>query len=111
VRASRRHPTPARDGVAELAREVLEHALELDSQLVTTSWLARGHSRSQALAALEYEVRGLEDAARRVHQLSEQRARLSQANEVSSLSLQDRITAMETAFSELTPRPPQTSTD
>jgi hypothetical protein len=107
LRASRRHPAPARDGIAELAQEVLEDALELDGQIVTASWLARGHPRARVLAALEDEVGAIEDAARRVHQLSERRSRLSQSGEVSSLSLQERIAAMEAAFSELTPRPPR----
>jgi hypothetical protein len=42
-----------------------------------------------------------------VHRLSERRARLAQFSEVSSLSLQERIAAMEAAFSELAPRPPR----
>ena len=107
LRTSRRRSAPARDGIAELAREVLEDALELDGQIVTASWLARGHSSAQALAALQYEVGEIEDAARRVHRLSERRARLAQFSEVSSLSLQERIAAMEAAFSELAPRPPR----
>jgi hypothetical protein len=109
--ASRRRAAPPRDGIAELAREVVEDALELDGQIVTASWLARGRPRGQALAALDYQVGDIEDAARRVHQLSEQRARLSQSGEVSSLSLQERIAAMEAAFSELAPRPPLSATD
>jgi plasmid stabilization system protein ParE len=101
LRASRRHPAPARDGIAELAREVLEGSLQLDGQIVSASWLARGVPRARALAQLEYEVASMEDAARRVHQLAERRARLSQSTE-SSLSLQERIAAMEAAISELT---------
>jgi len=45
--------------------------------------------QGQALAALQYEVGEIEDAARRVHRLSERRARLAQFSEVSSLSLQE----------------------
>jgi hypothetical protein len=84
----------------------LEDALELDDKLVTASWLARGHSRAGALAEIDYEVGAIEDAARRVHQLSERRARLAELGEVSTLSLQERIAAMEAAFSELAPHPP-----
>ena len=103
--APRRGRRP-RDGIAELAREVLEGAVRLDGQIVSSNLLARGHPRAQALAQVEYQVGAIEDAARRVHQLAEQRARLAQSSEVSSLSLQDRIAAMEAALSELTPRPP-----
>ncbi len=106
IRVSRRRAAPARDGIAELAREVLEEALQLDGQIVSASWLARGLPRSRALAQLEYHVGAVEDAARRVHQLSDRRARLAQSTEVSSLSLQERIAAMEAAISELAPRPP-----
>jgi hypothetical protein len=106
LRASRRHPAPAPDGIAELAREVLEGSLQLDGQIVSASLLARGVPRARALAQLDHEVASMEDAARRVHQLAERRARLSQSTE-SSLSLQERIAAMEAAISELTPRPPR----
>jgi plasmid stabilization system protein ParE len=107
IRPSRRHPAPARDGIAELAREVLEDALQLDGQIVSASWLARGVPRGRALAQLEREVAAIEDAARRVHHLADRQARLARSTEVSSLSLQDRIAAMEAAISELTPRPPR----
>lgn len=102
LRPSRRHRTPARDGIAELAREVLEGALRLDGQIVSSNLLARGHPRARALAQVAYQVGALEDAARRVHQLAERRAQLAEPSEVSSLSLQDRIAAMEAAINELT---------
>jgi hypothetical protein len=85
---------------------VLEEALRLDSEIVTASWLARGLPRARALARFDYQVGAVEDAARRVHLLADQRARLAQSTELSSLSLQERIAAMEAAISELTPRPP-----
>ncbi len=107
LRPSRRHQARARDGIAELAREVLEGALRLDGQIVSSNLLARGLPRARALAQVEYQVAALEDAARRVHQLADRRARLAQSSEVGSLSLQDRIAAMEAAISELTPRPPR----
>ena len=106
IRASRRHSAAARDGIAELAREVLEDALQLDGQIVSASWLARGLPRARVLGQLERQVAAIEDAARRVHQLADRRARLAQSSEISSLSLQERIAAMEAAISELSPRPP-----
>jgi hypothetical protein len=106
LRAFRRRPVPARDGIAELAREVLDDALQLDGRIVSASWVARGLPRARALAELEHQVVAIEDAARRVHQLAERRARLAQYSEASSLSLDERIAAMEAALTELAPRPP-----
>ena len=107
TRASRRRSTPRRDGIAQLAREVLEQAVALDGDIVTASWLARGMPRARALAELDNRVGAVEDAARRVHQLSDQRARLAQSTDMGPLSLEERIAAMEAALRELTPRPPQ----
>jgi hypothetical protein len=106
TRASRRHPAPPPDGIARLARDVLEEALQLDGQIVSASWLARGRPRAQALAQLDNQVGAIEDAARRVHELTDRRARLAQSTEPDALSLQQRIAAMEAALTELTPRPP-----
>jgi hypothetical protein len=94
------------DGIAELAREVLEEAVLLDRQLVAASYVARGFPRAQAMAALDYQVRSVEDAARRVHQLATRRAQLSRLPNPHALSLDQRISLMEEALGELTPRPP-----
>jgi hypothetical protein len=91
------------DGIARLAREVLEEAVILDRQVVSASYVVRGLPRAQALAALDYQVRAVEDAARRVHQLAARRAQLSRLPGVDTLSLDQRISAMEEALSELTP--------
>ena len=101
----RRKPAPF-DGIAALAREVLEEAVLLDRQVVSASYLARGVPRAQAMASLDYQVRAVEDAARRVHQLAARRAQLSRAPGPDLLSLDQRISAMEEALGELTPRPP-----
>jgi hypothetical protein len=106
ARRSRRRPGPQRDGIAQLARDVLEQALQLDGEIVTSSWLARGQPRARALAQLDHRVGAVEDAARRVHQLAAQRARLAETTELGPLSLQERIAAMEAAITELT-RPPR----
>jgi len=58
------------------------------------------------MASLEYQVRAVEDAARRVHQLATRRALLSRPPVPDALSLDQRIAAMEEALGELTPRPP-----
>ena len=102
----RRRAQPATDRIAELAREVLQTAVLLDREVVTASNLTRGLPRAQALAALDYQVRGVEDAARRVHQLATRRAQLAHQEGFSALSLDQRISAMEEALNELTPRPP-----
>jgi hypothetical protein len=65
---------PVNDGIVNLAQEVLAEAVALDHQVLSASLLARGAPRDQALSALDYQVRGLEDAARRVHQLAARRA-------------------------------------
>jgi hypothetical protein len=102
----RRREQPAYDGIANLAQEVLQEAVELDRQLLTTSLLSRGVPRDQALNALDYQVRGIEDAARRVHQLATRQAQLARPASPASLNLDERISAMEAALGELTPRPP-----
>jgi hypothetical protein len=94
------------DGISQLARDVVEEAVELDNQLTSAAWLARGLPRAQAFAHLDYQVSVIEDAARRVHQLAARQTRLARPGLPSTLSLQDRIGAMEEAVSELTPRPP-----
>jgi hypothetical protein len=93
------------DGIAELANEVLREAVMLDDQVVAASRLAHGLPRSQAMAALDYQVRAVEDAARRVHQLAARRAQLARFGGPSVLSLDQRITAMEEALNELAPPP------
>jgi hypothetical protein len=92
---------PPRDGIADLAREVLEEAVLLDHHVVSASRTARGLPRAQALAALEYQVRAVEDAARRVHQLATRRAQLARPAGPAALSLDQRISAMEAALGEL----------
>jgi hypothetical protein len=112
------HPQPARrrwrkqgtpppsDTIVDLAREVVEEAVQLDRELVTTSWLARGIPKAQALAALGYRVSAVEDAARRVHQLDTNRARIANPPGPAGLTLDERIAVMEAAFGELSARPP-----
>lgn len=90
------------DGIAELATEVLQEALVLDGQVVTASRFAHGLPRTQAMTALDYQVRAVEDAARRVHQLAARRAQLARLQE-GVLSLDQRIAAMEAALAELAP--------
>jgi hypothetical protein len=102
--SKRNLPAPA-DAIADLAHEVVEEAVQLDRELVTTSWLARGLPKAQALAALGYRVKAVEDAARRVHQLETRRARVSNPPGPAGLSLDERISAMEAAFGELSARP------
>jgi len=103
----RRRREPVNDGIASLAQEVLQEAVALDRQLLSTSLLPRGVTRDQALTALDYQVRGLEEAARRVHQLATRRAQLARPTGPATLNLNERITAMEAALSELTPRHPR----
>ena len=105
-RWAKRRRKPPSDAITLLAQEVVQEAVQLDSELVSTSLLARGLPKSQALASLGYRVRAVEDAARRVHELAARRAHLALAPGSTPLSLDERITAMESAFRELTPRPP-----
>lgn len=91
------------DSITVLAREVISEAQRLDRQLVTTHLSQRGIARAHALASLDYEVRGVEDAARRVHHLATRRAQLA-GGSAHALSLHDRISSMEDAFGELQPR-------
>jgi hypothetical protein len=102
----RRRTEPVNDGIVSLAREVLQEAVALDQQLQSTSLLPRGVSRDQALSALDYQVRGLEDASRRVLELATRRAQLARPAGPGTLNLNERITAMEAALGELAPRPP-----
>jgi hypothetical protein len=102
----RRRREPVNDGIVNLAQEVLQEAVALDQQLQSASLLPRGVTRDQAVGALDYQVRGLEDAARRVHQLATRRAQLARPAGPATLNLDERITAMEAALGELTPRPP-----
>jgi hypothetical protein len=102
----RRRREPVNDGIVSLAQEVLQEAVGLDHQLQSTSLLPRGVPRDQALSALDYQVRGLEDAARRVHQLATRRAQLARPAGPATLNLDERISAMEAALGELAPRPP-----
>jgi hypothetical protein len=104
VRPSRNRP--ASDGIAELARGVLQEAVLLDRQVVAANYLARGMPRAQALSSLEHQVRSVEDAARRVNELAARRARLGSAPPYGDLDLDQRITAMEAALGELARRPP-----
>jgi len=101
-----RKVAPVRDEIAELAREVIQEAVLLDRQVLSASYMARGLPRAHAFGSLDYEIRGLEDAARRVHQLAARRAMLSHLTGPEPLSLDQRIAAMEAALGELTPPPP-----
>ena len=94
------------DGIAQLAQEVLQEAVVLDRQVVSAHSQAPGALRAQAMADLDFQVRGVEDAARRVHLLATRRSQLGRPTAPDALSLDQRITAMESALSELTPRPP-----
>ena len=105
-RWGKKGPPPPTDTVADLAREVVQEAVALDRELVTTSWLARGVVKAQALAALGYRVSAVEDAARRVHQLDARRSRVANVPGPAGLTLNERISVMEAAFGELAPRPP-----
>jgi hypothetical protein len=100
-RLHRRQAGAAVDSIAELAHEVVSEAVRLDRQLVPTNRMARGMSRTQALAALEQEVRVVEDAAARVDRLARRRAQLSGVRGAGTLSLTERISAMEAALGEL----------
>ena len=101
----RRSAAPPTDGIADLARDVLQEAVLLDREVVAASHIARGLPRSQALGSLDYQVRGVEDAARRVHQLAARRAQLARPNGPGALNLDQRIAAMEAALNELGPPP------
>ena len=101
----RSKPAPV-DGITALAQEVLREALSLDDQVVAASRLGPGSHRSQAMAALHYQVSSVEDAARRVHQLAARRAQLARLPSEGTLSLEQRIAALEDAFGELS-RPRQ----
>jgi hypothetical protein len=92
------------DAIADLAREVVQEAVQLDREVVTASWLARGIPKAQALAALAYRVSAVEDAARRVHQLETNRVSISGPSGPAGLSLAERISVMEAAFGELSAR-------
>ena len=102
----RRGREPVNDGIVSLAQEVLKEAVALDRQLVSTSLLPRGVTRDQSLTAVDYQVRALEEAARRVHQLATRRAQLARPAGPATLNLDERISAMEAALGELTPRHP-----
>lgn len=99
-RSGRRRPLPP-DSIAQLAREVVDEAVRLDRQLVATKLSRQGVARAHAFAALDYEVRGVEDAARRVHILATRRALLGNGTGISALSLNERIASMEAAMGEL----------
>jgi len=115
-RWSRRHRPLPPGSIAQLAREVVDEAMRLDRELVATRIYRQGMgagsagapvfvARAHALAALDYEVRGVEDAARRVHNLATRRGLLGGGPGPGDLSLSDRIASMEAAMGELQPRP------
>jgi hypothetical protein len=104
-RWSQRKLPPQGDAIVDLAREVAQEAMQLDRELVSTSWLARGAPKAQAMAGIAYRVNAVEDAARRVHQLETSRARMSGPPGPAGLSLNERIAVMEAAFGELGARP------
>ncbi len=105
-RWSQRKLPPEGDTIVDLAREVVQEAMQLDRELVSTSWLARGAPKVQAMAGLAYRVGAVEDAARRIHQLETSRARISSPPGPAGLSLNERISVMEAAFGELAARSP-----
>lgn len=100
----RRRKGGAVDSIAELAREVVGEAVRLDHLLVAANAGHRGMARAHALAALDYEVRAVEDAARRVHSLASRRAVIADGWGPSALSLNERIATLEAAFAELQAR-------
>lgn len=105
-RWSQRNLPPPVDPIVGLAREVVQEAVRLDRELISTSWLSRGASRARAMAAVAYRVNAVEDAARRVHQLETRRSRAAAPPEpAGELSLEERISAVEAAFGELSARP------
>jgi hypothetical protein len=110
-RWSQRNIPPPGDPIVDLAREVVQEAVQLDRELISTSWLARGTARAQAFGALAYRVHSVEDAARRVHQLEARRLRISSPPGPVGLSLGERISVMEAAFGELSARSPLGSAD
>lgn len=103
----RRQRAAPPDAIAELARDVVREAATLDEHVVTASCMARGLPRAQALDDLERKVRAIEDAARRVNQLASRRNNAAKHLGGTSLSLDQRIKAMEEAFGELTSPPQQ----
>jgi hypothetical protein len=104
-RWSQRNLPAQPDAIVDLAREVVQEAMQLDRELVSTSWLARGIPRAQAMAGLAYRVNAVEDAARRVHLLETKRTRIAGPPEPAGLSLNERIAVVEAAFGELSARP------
>lgn len=102
-RRRRKGPLVA-DSIAELAQEVVSEAVRLDRALVTAALTAPGPARAQVMSALDYEVRGIEDAAQRVHRLAAQRAQLASSG-IKALTLNERIASLEAAMSELNPGP------
>ncbi len=97
----RRLGTASTDAIAELAKEVISQAVQVDRELVPASRMARGAARVQALSRLELRVRSLEDAAARVSRLATRRAQLLGPTGPGELSLSDRIAALEAALGEL----------
>lgn len=102
----RQRKQPPLDSIAALARDVLAEAVLVDRQIVAATYIARGTPRMQAMGALDYQVRAVEDAARRVHQLAARRAQVARPPAPEAPSLEQRIAIMEEAYGELTVRPP-----
>ncbi|HYA45324.1 MAG TPA: hypothetical protein VED59_06940, partial [Acidimicrobiales bacterium] len=105
-RLARRSRSPIADGIAQLAREVVAEAAQVDRELVSTGRLAHGNQKAQSLSVLEQKVRGVEDAAARVCKLAARRAQLARTADPAQLSLSERISVVEAAIGELSPGPP-----
>ncbi len=96
----RRRPV-AHDAISELADEVISRAVALDRELLAAHALTRGLPRARALSDLDSRARALESSAHRVQQLAARRSGSPYGGGVSELTLDQRISAMEDAFSEL----------
>lgn len=105
VRRGRGRRSPGLGSVAELAREVMDEAVRLDGELLAMRVAYQGAARAHALASLDDQVRQVEDAARRVHNLAGRQAMLVSSAGGNPLSLSERIASMEAAMGELHARP------
>ncbi|HET9058628.1 MAG TPA: hypothetical protein VFN61_01810 [Acidimicrobiales bacterium] len=104
-RWARTAKTASVDAIAGLAGDVVKEAMSVDQHVFAASCMPRGLGKARALDDLELQVRAVEDAARRVHQLAARRNSLSLGHGTGDLNLQQRIKAMEEAFGELAPPP------
>jgi hypothetical protein len=91
--------------LADVARQLIAQADGLDRQLLVASRL-RLVDRVVMLAELEREVRSLQGASRRLHELVLRQQQLATPDaESTQLSLHDRLDAMAAALEELSRQP------